>query len=183
MLGHQILFSMRSSSYRRVTVLCLFFSFFFQKILNPEICFHRLLRFFLLEKYVLQSHHYVLLWIPLLTSENLWLKSQACMPLFGKWVCAHWGTNSRKRRELILLTTYAKIVGFGAARDVKPIRPLVKFFRKYLTIFSSTFSLVLLRSMPLSWVTLVSFAVVLLVARIIYDISEKSRKLQSSWTN
>ena len=98
-------------------------------------------------------------------------------PLFGKWVCAHWGTNSRKRRELILLTTYAKIVGFGAARDVKPIRPLVKFFRKYLTIFSSTFSLVLLRSMPLSWVTLVSFAVVLFVARIIYDISEKSRKL------
>ena len=92
-------------------------------------------------------------------------------PLFGKWVCAHWGTNSRKRRELILLTTSAKIVGFGAARDVKPIRPLVKFFRKYLTIFSSTFSLVLLRSMPLSWVTLVSFAVVLFVARIIYDIS------------
>ena len=98
-------------------------------------------------------------------------------PLFGKWVCAHWGTNSRKRRELILLTTSAKIVGFGAARDVKPIRPLVKFFRKYLTIFSSTFSLVLLRSMPLSWVTLVSFAVVSFVARIIYDISEKSRKL------
>ena len=140
MLGHQILFSMRSSSYRRVTVLCLFFSFFFffffQKILNPEICFHRLSRFF----------------------------------------------SSREIRPPIsslrmLLTTYAKIVGFGAARDVKPIRPLVKFFRKCLTIFSSTFALVLLRLMPLSWVILVSFAVVLLVARIIYDISEKSSKL------
>ena len=77
----------------------------------------------------------------------------------------------------MLLTTYAKIVGFGAARDVKPIRPLVEFFRKCLTIFSSSFALVLLRLMPLSWVILVSFAVVLLVARIIYDISEKSSKL------
>ena len=44
MLSHQILFSMQSNSCRRVTVLCWFF--FFQAIVDPEICFHRLSRFF-----------------------------------------------------------------------------------------------------------------------------------------
>lgn len=76
MLSHQIFFSMQSNSCRRVTVLCWFF--FFQAIVDPEICFHRLSRFFFPEKYVLQSYHYVLGWIPLSTSENLWLKSRAC---------------------------------------------------------------------------------------------------------
>lgn len=44
MLSHQILFSMQSNSCRRVTVLCWFF--FFQAIVDPEIFFHRLSRFF-----------------------------------------------------------------------------------------------------------------------------------------
>ena len=42
-------------------------------------------------------------------------------PFFGKWACTHRRTNSRKRRELILLTTYAKVVGYGAVTDGKPI--------------------------------------------------------------
>ena len=42
-------------------------------------------------------------------------------PFFGKWACTHRRTNSRKRRELILLTTHAKVVGYGAVRDGKPI--------------------------------------------------------------
>ena len=65
-----------STGSRSLLFFC--FLFFFSKNYRSRNLFPSIVEVFFPEKYVLEYHHYVLVWIPLLTSENLWLKSRAC---------------------------------------------------------------------------------------------------------
>ena len=59
--------------------LLVYFCFvFFSKNCGSRNFFPSIVEVFFPEKYVLEYYHYVLVWIPFLTSETLWLKSRAC---------------------------------------------------------------------------------------------------------
>ena len=143
MLSHQILFSMQSNSCRRVTVLCWFF--FFSSNCGSRNLFPSIVEVFFPEKYVLQSYHYVLVWIPLSTSENLWLKSRACHQTIsnlkpflieGRLLCstrdfgqiktafvttAWWNKRLNDQKNLALFISYPSITSRFSGNEPAPI--------------------------------------------------------------